>query len=91
MRVDRGEQQERGGMLGISGNAEEGMSDWQPIETAPINGAEFLGFRRGEIAVTYRVQRDDCEMWAFGRSSASVDTCPAFKPTHWMPLPEAPK
>ena len=76
---------------GMDTDAEEGMTDWQPIETAPMNGTEFLAFRKGEIAVAYRIPRDDCEMWKFGRSSASIEACPEFKPTHWMPLPEAPK
>ena len=68
------------------------MNNWQPIETAPTDGTEFLGLsRHGQIAIAYRVQRDDCEMWVFGGQSASVEAKPSIKPTHWMPLPEAPK
>jgi hypothetical protein len=66
------------------------MSDWQPIETAPRDGTEFLGYRRGVIASAHRVQREDCEMWTFGPSSAAHELYPGHRPTHWMPLPDPP-
>lgn len=61
-----------------------------PIDTAPMDGTEFLGFRNGQFANAYRVQRDDCEMWSFGRQSGDAALYPECKPTHWMPLPAAP-
>jgi hypothetical protein len=64
---------------------------WQPIESAPKDGTEFLGLRGNKIANAYRVQRDDCEMWSFGGSSGDVEIAPHTKPTHWMPLPKTPK
>ena len=70
--------------------ADAGRAKWQPIETAPKDGTEFLGYRNGRIANAYRVQRDDCEMWSFGSQSGSVKYFPNVKPTHWMPLPDAP-
>ncbi len=66
------------------------MGDWRPIESAPKDGTEFLAYRNGRIAECYRVQRDDCEMYCFGGTSASVGLFPHSKPTHWMPLPPAP-
>lgn len=67
------------------------MSEWQPIETAPQDGTEMLGYRAGKYANAYRVQRDDCEMWYFGGLSASIRIRPDAKPTHWMPLPSPPE
>lgn len=68
----------------------EEAAQWQPIETAPNDGTEFLAYRRGKVATAYRVPRDDCEMWVFGGSSAAVEHFPSIKPTHWMPLPQPP-
>lgn len=64
----------------------------QPIDTAPTDGAVFLGYRErdGRWGECYRVQRDDCEMWSFGVGSAAAEEFPDFKPTHWMPLPANP-
>lgn len=64
---------------------------WLPIESAPKDGTVFLGYRNGRIANASKVQRDDCEMWAFGNQSAAVDVWPDILPTHWMPLPTAPE
>lgn len=63
---------------------------WQPIETAPKDGTEFLGWRHGRIATARLVPRDDCEMWCFGGESFDFESFPALRPTHWMPPPEAP-
>lgn len=66
------------------------VPQWQPIETAPTDGTRFLGYRDGRYASASRVPRDDCEMWQFGASSGAAEVAPHLKPTHWMPLPEAP-
>jgi hypothetical protein len=63
---------------------------WQPIETAPTDGTQFLGYRDGHIADAYRIQRDDCEDWCFGGKSGAVEFFPWLKPTHWMPRPSIP-
>jgi hypothetical protein len=63
---------------------------WQPIETAPMDGTEFLGYRDGRVASAHRIPRDDCEMWSFGSHSAGVEFNPWIKPTYWMPLPALP-
>jgi hypothetical protein len=64
---------------------------WQPIETAPMNGEKFWGYRRGKQGVAFRIPRDDCEMWEFCGWSADSFAYPEVKPTHWMPLPVMPK
>ncbi len=66
------------------------MIEWQPIETAPMDGTEFLGWRRGIAGTAYRIPRDDCEMWFFCGQSGNVESWPQVKPTHWMPLPKPP-
>jgi hypothetical protein len=66
---------------------------WQPIETAPMEGTPFWGYRErdGKQATACRVPRDDCEMWSFGGSTAAIDIAPELKPSYWMPLPAPPE
>jgi len=70
------------------------MSEWQPIETAPKDGAMVLIF--DQDTVTPGRFDDGCDddgnevdppgwFWFDG-----VDTGDA-EPTHWMPMPEPPK
>jgi hypothetical protein len=66
------------------------LSAWQPIETAPKDGTKFLGYRRGEVATSFYVPRDDCEMWSFGNESGAFEHWPRVRPTHWKPLPAPP-
>jgi hypothetical protein len=66
-------------------------AEWQPIDTAPMDGTVFWGYRNGSHAEACRIPRDDCEMWEFRGVSASVDINPHLKPTHWRPLPSEPK
>ena len=64
---------------------------WLPIETAPKDGTEFLGYRHGRMATSHCVPRDDCEMWVFGNESGAYECWPQVRPTHWMPLPSPPE
>ena len=57
------------------------MSKWQPIETAPTDGTEILGWCDGCCFVIEYWLDAWREIWGLGR----VDV------THWMPLPEPPK
>lgn len=61
--------------------------EWKPIETAPQGGEMFLGYRDGKVRDACRVPRSDCEMWVFGGLSGGA----WLKPTHWRPLPPAPR
>lgn len=60
--------------------------EWQPIETAPADGSEFLGYEPIEgIAVMYKFTGPDGIFYWDATSQ-----CIEMHPTHWMPLPEAP-
>jgi hypothetical protein len=70
------------------------MSDWQPIETAPRDGTRILAFGGGLGEVSDVVSYND----SVGCWNAPSDTLDDRddepdgynRPTHWMPLPEAP-
>lgn len=51
---------------------------WQPIETAPRDGTEILGYREG------------LGTWIVNWDPDEQDFSPGWTPTHWMPLPEPP-
>ena len=68
------------------------MSEWQPIETAPMDGTDIL------VCVTRNLPDDGWETiqwvdWQTKRvrwpTYRDRDDIP-FPPTHWMPLPEPP-
>lgn len=70
------------------------MSEWQLIETAPRDGTQILAFARGSHGlndVYYGVAQ-----WAVdgpGKIQPHIEDWfwPfAIRPTHWMPLPNAP-
>jgi len=68
------------------------MTQWQPIETAPIDGA-FLGLcahggPKGYgviVGVKYDITSKGGD-WVLDEWSGRSSRC-----THWMPLPEAPQ
>lgn len=61
---------------------------WQPIETAPRDGNEFLVWMFGNsMAVVYFIDTNEEFPWA------TMDG-PGYNknaPTHWMPLPAPPE
>ena len=64
--------------------------DWQPIETAPMDGVISV-YMDGDVLMGMRIF--PCFMkggrpWVIG--SVFAGDLPE-KPTHWMPLPEPPK
>jgi uncharacterized protein DUF551 len=67
---------------------EGGMSDWQPIESAPKDGTRVLcSFCKGEAPeVLYFSQG----MW-YSELEREGQSSFIFQPSHWMPLPEPPK
>jgi hypothetical protein len=55
---------------------------WRPIGTAPVDGTEVLVWDKAGFA--------DVAYWnVLSLSWSNGDH--TLKPTHWMPLPEAPK
>lgn len=61
---------------------------WQPIETAPKDGTYFLAYWPvNTFSDRYQVtQWDGCE-----RFVDNADHIDWLQPSHWMPLPPAPK
>jgi hypothetical protein len=65
---------------------------WQPIETAPRDGAEFDGWRDGErVTNVYFNDRGVITKrnW-HGKFATWTNFDPRVPFTHWMPLPAAP-
>ncbi len=68
------------------------MSDWQPIETAPLDATEVLivaVFDNG-INPLYAVASNDGHGWR-DMGDMGWGGTDGIEPTHWMPLPEPPK
>jgi len=61
--------------------------EWQPIETAPKDGAEILGWSSissEAYVMWWSAPHGD---WVWGINDLNDMFC---DPTHWMPLPEPP-
>lgn len=59
--------------------------NWQPIETAPKDDTEFLGWNGASIEKTWRG-------WHDGEKPVYVYADYwSWLPTHWMPLPSPPE
>lgn len=78
----------RGETDGTSLPAFDGIpSEWQPIETAPVDGAEFLAY--ADHCDEYVVAWRSGETWAVcGEHDDPLAVHDTL--THWMPLPSAP-
>lgn len=62
-------------------------SQWQPIASSPKDGTKVLALFNKRIMEAFATPRDDGpEIWTFGMWSGEH-----IQPTHWMPLPAAPK
>lgn len=75
------------------------MTDWQPIETAPRDGARVLIYPGAEepMSVGYfdagwkkRWLSLEGEVWGGCDCCGSGCTHADASPTHWMPLPQPP-
>ena len=62
----------------------EALTQWQPIETAPIKPeGDYLGFQCGEVFKMY---------WNYFRDGWVDCYSEVFsEPSHWMPLPKPPE
>ena len=78
--------------------------EWQPIETAPRDGSKILIFCNEEIYAAYwdsefKSEWDDEKDDSFyvgawtdnAILSFAYEETNSYEPTHWMPLPAAPK
>lgn len=73
------------------------MSNWQPIETAPRDGKDFVGLGRnwgdpdGEYHahVVHFTENESTEGDWYGRGADGIRVRFAYL-THWMPLPPLP-
>jgi|ADurb_H2B_02_Slu_FD_contig_91_392824_length_7947_multi_8_in_0_out_0_4 hypothetical protein len=62
------------------------LNQWQPIETAPKDGEYLVYIPKGRSAIQVAKRMPD-----FCIIGNMFDFDLLIKPTHWMPLPEAPK
>jgi hypothetical protein len=70
--------------------------DWQPIETAPKDGAEFLAYWDRATAVNGNLGMAVTCWYDYGGGmmgwyGAGPNGIVLTGATHWMPLPEPPK
>lgn len=75
--------------------------NWQPIETAPKDGTDFLAWGGqyedfdSHIHALVWVPYNDIRVVSWSHDSNPPcfmgDDCNAHLPTHWMPLPQPPK
>lgn len=77
------------------------MSEWQPIETAPKDGTEIIVWDGGRADMVrwqdYEFQNSGAS-WCMARGDTAHEGYVGYygvhmveNPTHWMPLPDAPK
>lgn len=64
---------------------------WQPIETAPKDGKNYLFYRKG-IINTARWKGDTWggDGWSYELATNIANGFTSNLPTHWQPLPAAP-
>lgn len=66
--------------------------NWQPIDTAPKDGTPFLAYDSHRqamfVAKWHHNYSDNPADGYWSNIVGDDDTC---HPTHWMPLPKAPK
>ncbi len=75
-----------GAYIGGVINGEMNMSQWQSMETAPKNESVLLNIGGKIVVGHYKL------IWQMWQAEYSHDDMGALpKPTHWMPLPDAPK
>lgn len=72
----------------------EGVTEWQPIETAPKDGTSILGYDGLGIAIMewWEPDQEALDDGATASWCSHSNTEEEFieAPTHWMPLPASP-
>jgi hypothetical protein len=66
------------------------MSEWQPIEIAPKNGASMLCWRPWKSGLPTIFIAYYANGWVSTYGSGDEELA-EVNPTHWMPLPERPR
>ena len=73
------------------------MSEWQPIETAPKDGAAVLIYQPADtdndLPAVIQVARYEATLFEpniFRWIEAEGEQYETYSPTHWMPLPAPP-
>jgi hypothetical protein len=63
--------------------------EWKPIETAPKDGTEIIGWEKSEgmFLVAYRPDLAENTSYTWFNLEGFWPHCP----THWMPLPNPPE
>lgn len=64
------------------------MSEWQPIETAPMHESILVAYDSGRIRLLEGYE-NDYEWRPYAGSFPPAEHCERL--THWMPLPEPPE
>lgn len=64
------------------------MTTWDPIETAPRDGAKIFIFGDGEMCSAQWAERRN--LWQVYTPSDGWLECEVSLPTHWQPLPTPP-
>lgn len=63
-------------------------SQWKPIESAPKDGTEILGYAGGDVAgVEWRTRWGYWSLLVCGAHAEDGE----WWPTHWMPIPPPPE
>lgn len=69
----------------------ETINQWQPIETAPLDGTQIdLYAENPKVRIPdcrFDIDSGEWECWFEGKGFLPID----LMFTHWMPLPDAPK
>ena len=64
--------------------------NWQPIETAPKDGA-ILAVVDGRVRIVRFGKTSHVPLYGFCLADQGAEDFDLCKPTHWMPLPEPPQ
>lgn len=69
------------------------MSEWLPIETAPMDGTEILSINAFNRMSKAKVIEFDGNYWRMvgAFNPPPIPRTGHGSPTHWMPIPDRPK